>query len=80
MAILFDLSSFMDYYRHMKAQGKAKISISKALDNLNIKQAVGKVGKLLKKGEEVYVVPSVTGETGVVEIGDKKFYEYGVPD
>jgi hypothetical protein len=76
VAILFDVTSFFEYYTHMRAGGRAKVPFRKALESINIKGALEKVGKVLKAGDTIYLVPSVTGHKGVVEIDGKKFYEY----
>ena len=76
MTVLFDVSAFFEYYQHMKLKHEVKISFKEAIDNFHVKDAVEKVSQKLKSPELVYVVPSVTGKSGPVEIGDKKFYEY----
>lgn len=74
--MLFDVSAFFKYYQYMKMKKEAKLSFKEAIDNLRVKDAVEEVSQKLKTPETVYVVPSVTGKKGIVEIEGKKFYEY----
>ncbi|GEM_PF-6499890 len=75
MAIIFDVSEFFEYYRHMKARGRAVVSFKKALKNFRVKEAMEDVGRRGTSGT-VYLVPSVTGNRGLISLGGKLYYEY----
>jgi hypothetical protein len=76
VTILFDVSAFFEYYQHMKLRHEVKMSFKEAMDGFHVKDAVEKVSQELKSPETVYVVPSVTGKSGLVDIGKKTFYEF----
>jgi len=76
MPVIFDLGVCFEYYTHVKALGEVKIPLKEAIEKLSVQKAAEKIGTNLKGDETVYLVPSVTGRTGFLEIKGKKFYEY----
>ena len=73
MPAIFDMTAFFEYVNFCRSEGKLVRSVSKALDEFKVKDALER--KELQVEEEVYVVPSLTGNEGFVEINGKKFYE-----
>ena len=76
MTVVFDLGACFENYIHFKSLGEVKTPLKEALAKLSVQKAAEKVGAKLKDEETVYLVPSVTGRSGLVEIKGKKFYEY----
>lgn len=76
MPVVFDFGTCLEYYTHVKSLDEVKIPLKDALEKLSVQKAAEKIGAKLEGDETVYLVPSVTGRTGPLEIGEKKFYEY----
>ena len=75
MPIVFDISAFFEYYSYCKAKGLVKINFNKAINDFKAQKIAEKVGAKYKTEEEIYLVPTVTGEKGTIKIGSKKFYQ-----
>ena len=75
MPIVFDLGKVLKYYSKARAEGRAKVTLSRAMEEFNIEEAIKKAEKLVKNPDNVYLVPCVTGETGVKEVDGELFVE-----
>jgi hypothetical protein len=76
MPVVFDISAFFDYFLHCKKEGTAKVDFNRAMSGFQVQKAVDKVGEAHKTQSLIYVVPSVTGNRGIVKKGEKTFYEF----
>ncbi|MBR9680313.1 MAG: hypothetical protein GOU98_00640 [Candidatus Altiarchaeota archaeon] len=75
MSVIYDSSAVFEYYTHLKAKGGIKIPFKQAIEVFGIKKAVESLDAKFKT-EIIYVVPSLSGNKGPLEINGKKFYEY----
>ncbi len=75
MSVLFDMGAFFEYYSYCKAENSVKIDFNKAMKGFNVQKEVDKIGEENKTDEIIYVVPSITGNKGILEIKGKKFWQ-----
>ena len=69
------MGAFFEYYSYCKSEDLVKIDFNKAMKGFNVQKAVDKIGEEHKTDEILYVVPSVTGNKGLLEIKGKKFWQ-----